>query len=206
MDLLTTANKTPRIAKSRPVRIAIIITQKTNDLHATVPCFLWRKARYAVDLISAEAKASIMLEMRIHVRCDNTLSKTNFNQYTAAFIPHGNTTRLVEIDKLRKDLEKFVYKPKGPMRWLFSSGNGACVLKEFDLIAPDQLVTVQNEKEMVKLLGKNFIKQPVHVDKNIISCANSCGLTKFSFKVIEELSGIELARKTANLVDHIYKG
>ena len=69
--------------------IAIIVSNKCEEMEVIIPVDIWRRAGLVVQLISIEKKKSLILQNGLHIACDDILFKENLSKYSAIYLPGG---------------------------------------------------------------------------------------------------------------------
>lgn len=173
------------------IRIAVIACNETEDIELLVPVDLWRRVGIRVDTISLEKKNSIILNSGVKISCDNIIEKTNFEQYNAIYLPGGSGYKKYFIEnwpprnnegvvKLHKHLNKFNEENKD----IYALCAAPNLLGSMGILNNKKATCYPSFEEPFK---KNYVNEPVVIDKNIVTGRSPAAIFDFSFIIVERL-------------------
>lgn len=183
------------------IRIAVVLANENEDMEVVIPVDIWRRAGLIIELVSVEKKNTIILQSGTKIYCNETIDKTNLDQFNAIYLPGGRGHAKFKdpklCEKLIKTLKKFALDEK---KWIFAICAAPSVLGELELL--------KNEKATVypgfeKFLGKNYVEKDLVIDGNFITARGPSLAFELAFAVIEKFLGKEIALNVAN--DILYK-
>lgn len=175
------------------IRIAIMVTNGTEDIELVVPTDIWRRAGLIVRLISIEKKKNVILSNGIKVSCDEILSKENLIKYNAVFLPGGKGCVNFNENyapKLVAFCKKFAHSKT---KFMAICAATECFYN-WGMLTKDTKVTCYPGVQTSKF-EDNYVKQNVVVSKNFITGAGPGVAHEFAFKVIETLVSVEKAKE-----------
>ncbi|MDE5553374.1 MAG: DJ-1/PfpI family protein [Malacoplasma sp.] len=183
------------------IRIAVMIANESEDMEVTIPIDIWRRAGLIIELVSVEKKNTIILQSGTKIYCNETIDKTNLDQFNAIYLPGGRGyVKFKDMklsEKLIRTLKKFAADEK---KWIFAICAAPSLLGEFELLKNEK-VTVYPGFE--KPLGKNYVDKDLVVDGNFITARGAAHSYDLAFTVVENFLGKEIALNVAN--DVFYK-
>ncbi len=171
------------------VRIAIMIAHESEDTEVIVPYDIWKRAGLIVELISIEKKNTIVLQSGTKVYANDTLERTNLDQFNAIYLPGGKGhVRFkdgVKCEKLIKSLQKFSHEKN---KWLLAMCASPSVLSDLNLVTNQKMTCYPGFEAS---LGNSYEDKDVVVSHNFITGRSLAYAIDFSLTVIKELLGKE---------------
>lgn len=176
------------------VRIAIMVANESEDVEVLAPYDLWRRAGLIVELVSVEKKNTIILQSGAKIYCNETVDKTNLDQFNAIYLPGGKGhTKFIDekyCEKLIKTLKKFANESN---KWLLAMCAAPSIFGILNIIGKAKATCYPGFE---KALGANYVDQGCVSSGNFITAKSLAYSIEFSLLVIEKL----LDKKVANTV------
>lgn len=177
-------------------RIAIMVTNGTEDIELIVPTDIWRRAGIIVKLISIEKKKNVILSNGVKVSCDDIIAKENLNKYNAIYLPGGPGYKFFN-DQYAPKLVTFIKKNYRNKNLTFMAMCASTtVFADWGVLDPTVKVTCYPGMEKDKL-EKNYVKQDVVFSKNFITATGPGVAKEFAFKVAEHFTSPQKAKDVA---------
>lgn len=183
----------------KKIKILVIITDGTEDIEATVPIDLFRRAGFEVLVAGEKEQVTFARGLKVipDVLLDRVAEDDNFD---LVFIPGGakGVENLLKNEQVGKILKR--HKELG--MWNSAICAAPLVLDRFGILSKEDKIT-SHPLVKDKLANYDYTEDEVVVSGKIITSRGAGTSIPFALKIIELLAGKELANKIAN--DIVYK-
>ncbi len=168
-------------------KIALLISDGSEEIEALTPVDVLRRANVIVDVFSVCDK-KIKGSHGIIIEADKKIDELSIDDYDGIVIPGGmpGASIISENVKAVKEIEKAVNSGK-----LVSAicASPAVVLANNGLLKCD-MATCYPADAFISLLGEKYIENSVVVDKNFITANGPKSAMEFAIKICEYLEVI----------------
>jgi 4-methyl-5(b-hydroxyethyl)-thiazole monophosphate biosynthesis len=183
----------------KQINILVVITDGTEDIEATVPIDLFRRANFNVTVASDKEIVTYARETKVIP--DTLLDKIPEDAtFDLIFIPGGakGVERLLENEKVGRILSR--HKSQGKV--IAAICAGPLVLDKFGILSEvDKVTSHPSVKD--KLAKYNYVEEEVVMSGKIITSRGAGTSIPFALKIIETLANPSLAEKIAKNI--VYK-
>lgn len=182
------------------VRVAVLVSNHSEDMELVVPVDIWRRAGILVKLISIQKKKNLILQNGIKVTCDEIIQKENFSKYRAIFLPGGKGRNDFKSELATKFINFANKNIHNPDIWFLGICGAAEVYSDLNLLGKTKVTC---HPACIEKCRKNYQNKPVVVDGNFIT-ANAAGAAiDFALTVVEKLVSKQKAIDVAKEI--VYK-
>jgi 4-methyl-5(b-hydroxyethyl)-thiazole monophosphate biosynthesis len=174
-------------------QIIVFLANGFEEMEALIPVDVWRRAGFDVKMVTINSQLEVTGAHQIKVVADQLFEESDFSSADLLFLPGGmpGASNLDAHDGLKALLTAFNSKGK----ILGAICAAPMVLGHNGLLEGKKATCFPSfEKDLV---GANHTGKTVEVDGNIITARGAGVAFEFSLKVVELLSGKEVAKKLA---------
>ncbi len=183
----------------KKTKVLVIVTNGTEDIEATVPIDLFRRANF--EVVVAGEKEIVTFARGMKVIPDILFDKIpNESNYDLIFIPGGakGVENLLQNEKLKELLER----QKSKDGWISAICAAPLLLDKFEIIPPNAKIT-SHPSIKDKFNKYNYRDEEVVIFEKIITSRGAGTSIPLALKIIQLLASKELSDKIARDIVYI---
>ncbi|MCX7909097.1 MAG: DJ-1/PfpI family protein [Ignavibacteria bacterium] len=178
----------------KQIKVLVIIADGTEDIEATVPIDLFRRANF--EVVVAGNKQTITFARGLKVIPDRLLAQIPLEEnFDLIYIPGG--AKGVENLINTQLVGTFLQNQKDKNQWISAICAGPLVLDSFNILSNADTIT-SHPLVKDKLLKYNYREEEVVVSGKIVTSRGAGTSIPFALKIIELLANKELSNKIAS--------
>lgn len=178
-------------------KILTILAPGFEEIEAITPIDIFRRAEFEVTLASLDDEKKVHGRNKICIETSTTLDKAKESDFDVLFLPGGPGAKKLRNDERVLELVKD-FNDKNLL--IAAICAAPTVLLDAGILAGKKYTAHFSTQEELP----NIQKEPVVVDKNIITSQGPGTALPFALKIVEVLSGKEIAKKIAENICSSY--
>lgn len=166
-------------------KIYIFLADGFEELEALAPLDILRRAGFEVETVSITNDIEVVGSHGLRVLCDSTINLISPEIADLLILPGG----MPGSDNLAasEDLAEILIKHNKEGKRLAAICATPYVLGELHILEGKQATCYPGYED--KLIGAEFVNQPVVVSQNVITGNGAGAAVRFAFKIVSELKG-----------------